>query len=363
MTPSDGKSTGARVRWSAVVLACVASSFGAAAGTASATPPGTNGRISFMRMDDTGQWQTWVANPDLSSQQQLTTAATNSSGWAVWSPDGARLAFLSDRTDPDLGDDDFHADIFTMRADGSDVRQVTDGVGYSSTPAWSPDGRLLALAADRGSYPSEEGIFLIRPDGTGLRRVTTLPATSTYQESPRFSPDGTRLVFTEFRGGKEQKFFHRPGGNLVGEQSALFVVNVDGSRLRQVTPWGARVGDADWSPAGTRLVFETVNEHLGNSASVMLVDADGKHLKALTKDAGITGIGNCCDALRLEASFDPVWSPDGTKILFSHDLFTPDGEFTTGLQTIAPDGSGQAYVSSIRDSEHQVDWGTAPLVP
>ena len=95
----------------------------------------------------------------------------------------------------------------------------------------------------------------------------------------------------------------------------------------------------------------------------MLVDADGKHLKALTKDAGLTGVGNCCAALRFEASFDPVWAPDGSKVLFSHDYFTPDGEFTTGLQTINPDGTGQTYVSSVRDSEHQVDWGTSPVVP
>jgi Tol biopolymer transport system component len=363
VTIATTRTHGGRGRWSAALLACVALSVGGTAPSASATPPGANGRIAFMRMDDTGQWQTWVANPDLSSSQQITTAATNSSGWAVWSPDGARLAFLSDRTDPDLSDDDFHADIFTMRPDGSDVRQVTDGVGYSSTPAWSPDGRLLALAADRGAYPAQEGIFVVRPDGTGLRRVTTLPATSTYQESPRFSPDGSRLVFTEYRGGTEQKFFHRPGGNLVGEQSALFVVKVDGSQLRQVTPWGVHAGDADWSPDGARLVFETVFEHIGNGASVMLVDPDGKHLKVLTQDAGLTGIGKCCDALRFEASFDPVWSPDGSTILYSHDYFTPDGEFSTGLQTIAPDGTRQRYVSSVRDSEHQVDWGTAPLVP
>jgi len=347
----------------ASVVACVVLSVVGYVAPASATPAGVNGRIVFMRLDETGQWQTWVANPDLSSSQRITDASTNSSGWAVWSPDGARLAFLSDRTDPDLADADYRADIFTMRPDGSDVRQVTDGIGYSSTPAWSPDGGLIAFAADRGSYPTQEGIFVIRPDGTGLRRVTTLRASSVYQESPRFSPDGSRLVFTEYRGGTEQKFFHRPGGNLVGEQSALFVVNVDGSQLRQITPWGTRVGDADWSPDGTRLVFETVTEHIGNTASVMLVDANGKHLKALTKDAGLTGIGNCCAALTFEASFDPVWAPDGSKVLFSHDYFTADGEFTTGLQTISPDGTGQRYVSSIRDSEHQVDWGTAHLTP
>ena len=59
----------------------------------------------------------------------------------------------------------------------------------------------------------------------------------------------------------------------------------------------------------------------------------------------------------------PAWSPDGTKILFAHDALTPTGEFTTGLQTINPDGTGQQYIADTRGIEHTADWGTAPLAP
>ena len=52
-------------------------------------------------------------------------------------------------------------------------------------------------------------------------------------------------------------------------------------------------------------------------------------------------------------------SPDGTKIMFSDDLKSIDG-VQTGLQVISPDGTGQQWVSDIRDHEHQVDWGTVP---
>ena len=144
-----------------------------------------------------------------------------------------------------------------------------------------------------------------------------------------------------------------------GEVTALYVVGVDGSDPHRITPWGITPGDADWSPDGQHIVFETLTEHLGNGASVMAVDPDGRNLHALTHDAGITGIGRW-ESLQFEASFDPVWSPDGTKIMFSHDLKSVDG-VQTGLQVISPDGTGQQWVSDIRDHEHQVDWGTAPL--
>src|SRR6185295_4179502 len=60
-----------------------------AAPSVNATPPGVNGRIAFMR-GDTGHWQVWVANPDLSHATQITNEDADT-GFAVWSPDGKRL--------------------------------------------------------------------------------------------------------------------------------------------------------------------------------------------------------------------------------------------------------------------------------
>jgi Tol biopolymer transport system component len=131
-------------------------------------------------------------------------------------------------------------------------------------------------------------------------------------------------------------------------------------------PWGTHVGDADWSPDGSRLVFETTQLHFGNGASVMMVNADGTVLHTITDDVGIVGLGaiygqGCSDAFRVETSYDPVWSPDGTTIMFSHGNYTADGG-DDGFQRINPDGTGQAYVSDDRIAAHQVDWGNAPRV-
>lgn len=345
-------------------VAGLALAVAAAVAPAGATPPGLNGRISFMRLDDSGTWQVWVSNPDLTHALSL-TAGTRDSGWATWSPDGSRLAIDSARADVDPNDDVETNDIFTMRPDGSDVVKVTDSVGRNGSPSWSPDGRWLAFSSDRADYPAGAGIYLIRPDGTGLHRVTSLPASSDWQDSPRFSPDGSQLVFTQFNDGKLVRTKRMPWGHTAGTRSALFVVNLDGTDLHRVTGWGTNTGDADWSPDGRTLVFETQPGHIGNTSSVMTVNADGGHLTALTKDAGFTGLGNGV-GIRVEGSFDPVWSPDGTKILFSHDAYNldGDGQYVCGAQVINADGTGQVSVAASNPGcEHQIDWGTAPPIP
>src|SRR5262245_43170315 len=90
-----------------------------------ATPPGTNGRIAYMRKDRAGHWQVWVAGSDLSGARKLTRGGHNS-GWAVWSPNGRRIAFDRDRTDRTPNDSRHVNDVFVMKPDGSGVKKLTD---------------------------------------------------------------------------------------------------------------------------------------------------------------------------------------------------------------------------------------------
>src|SRR3954471_9901657 len=161
--------------------------------TTTATFPGANGRIAFMRDDADGFAQVWVADPDLRHQRKLTDFDATS-GWPAWSPDGSRLLFDSDVTDPDHENDPFINDIFTIKPDGTGLRKLTDSVGYAGgSGAWSPDGKLIVFEADRGDYPAQAGIYVMRSrDGGGLRRLTTLPAGVDWDGAPKFSPDGKR---------------------------------------------------------------------------------------------------------------------------------------------------------------------------
>ena len=147
------------------------------AGPASATLPGENGRIVFMRFDADGRFQVWTANPDMTHQVQLTHGPDWDGWFPSWSPDHTRIAFSSYHEDPDPdGGPEIH-DVYTMNADGTDVRKITDSQGYNGKPSWSPDGRWLLFDADRFDYPASQGIYRIRSDGSGSpRRITSLPA-------------------------------------------------------------------------------------------------------------------------------------------------------------------------------------------
>jgi Tol biopolymer transport system component len=88
-----------------------------------------------MKEDSDGFWQTWVANKDLSDQVKLTSESADS-GWAVWKPGGAKLAFESNHTDPDPDDTNAINDIFTMNPDGTDRHHISSNPKDEHQPDW-----------------------------------------------------------------------------------------------------------------------------------------------------------------------------------------------------------------------------------
>jgi TolB protein len=294
---------------------------------AAADFPGQNGRITFMKMDSAGFWQIWVATAHLTKQKQITRGSANS-GWPVWSPDGKTIAFDTDRTDPDLTDSTAINDIFTMNPDGSHLRNLTGSKGFNADAAWSPDGSLITFDSDRGDYPAKEGIYVMRSDGTNVRRITHLPVTDVNDTAPRFAPDGSAIVFTRFR------------KDLDYQNSALFTVHPDGRHVRRLTSFAVGAGDADWSPNSRRIVFEAYPSQFSHG-QIDVMNADGSGLRNLTE--GVFG------------SADPVWSPDGSRILFLQGV-SSGGVVTLGLATMTPGGSRRHFISHTPTEEHQPDW-------
>ena len=315
------------------------------------TFPGTNGQIAFMRLDSDDEFQVWVANPDLSHQVQLTYGPGSDAWFPAWSPDGAWITFSSHRSDPDPSDAIEISDVFTMRPDGSEVRKLTDSTGFSGNPSWSPDGRWLVFSSNGGDASQGQRIYIMPSDGSASpRRITTLPAGSLGQELARFSPDGRRLVFNEVR------LVDTPDG--AAEQSALFTIAPDSSKLRRVTAWDINAADADWSPDGKRLVFSARLAENNSIQSVMAADEDGQHLRLLTRGDQARGEGA---AFRYQESFNPAWSPDGRQVIFVRATYTEADGFAMGLQTMKPNGSGPVAISF--GEEHQPDWGSVPFIP
>src|SRR5215210_8668802 len=312
--------------------------------------PGQNGRIVFHREDSHGFVQTWVADKELSNQVKLTNGSADS-GWAVWKPGGAKLAFDSTRADPNP--DDAHAinDIFKMNPDGAGIVKLTDSKYFDANAGWSPNGKRIAFDSDRRNHHGRQEIYVMDADGSNVHRVTPLPTKAEFDQAARFSPDGRRLVFTRYRGNRTVDH-----GRVSAETAALFTVRLDGSGLRRLTSWGLRPNDADWSPDGKKLVFEAYprfpnsefDAPSGSHGEVYTMDADGGHLENIT------------DNFRNGGSGDPVWSPDGKKILFL-SAHVEGGEFGIGLATMNPDGSARHFISPNHLQEvHQPDWESVP---
>ncbi len=160
----------------------------------------------------------------------LVLARTGDERYPSYSPDGTQIAF---RGDLDLAEPTGDEELFVMNADGTDVRQLTSNADFDSAPSWSPDGkRILFERAPAGTFTQgteaqEKDIYVMRADGTHVRRLTDSPG---LDEGPEFSPDGTKIAFSSARDGQQE----------------TYVMDADGSSPRRLTDNPARDESPDW---------------------------------------------------------------------------------------------------------------------
>jgi dipeptidyl aminopeptidase/acylaminoacyl peptidase len=134
----------------------------------------------------------YVMNPDGTGQINLTHNGVSDSG-PVWSPDGRKIAFSSDRDFNlpfDLDAEDEYAAIYVINADGTDPTRLTDAVAFDWRPVWSPDGTKIAF------HGGDSDIYVMNADGTDPTPLTNGPAVNWY---PAWSPDGARIAFQSTR--------------------------------------------------------------------------------------------------------------------------------------------------------------------
>jgi Tol biopolymer transport system component len=285
---------------------------------------GSNGRIAFARFDPSiDDDRTYTMNPDGSSLQPLFPAFGSIS--PHWSPDGTQVAVVS-------GFGTFNPNTVIINPDTADYR-VLPSQGFpvqTFCSLWSPDATHFACAGG-SEDPTLNGVYTIRSsDGGGLTRITNAEGANDIPID--YSPDGTQIVFG--RVGPE---------NQCTKRSALYVVNVDGSGLHRITPWGFCDDDGSWSPDGTKIAFAS-GERLGK---IYVVHPDGRGLMQIPiAVSGETGFG------------DVSWSPDGNKIAF----ILGSRRSPEGIGTANADGSDVQQVTTSPTFDHQADWGSHALI-
>ena len=311
-------------------------------GSSTATFAGKNGRITFARSAG-NHTEVFSASRNGSHIKQLTASTPRGavSFESDWSPDGQLIAFDSDRTDID--DRKQPVQIYVMAWNGTGVTQLTRGPGFHGSPGWSPSGTTIAIDADWGKR-SLRGIWIIPasdPDGVTVdeaQRVTDSRAGGgKFDSEPQFSPDGTTIVFTRFKGFRDSK-------------SAIFRVNADGTGLKRLTNYGLNTSHPDVSPDGQWITFDSGDSGLpGSKGDIYVMPLAGGKKRALTDTATVEEDGP------LTVAQNPSFSPNGRKI-----LYTQFREGGTDLVVMKVNGAGKHKILGGQRFPNKADWGTHP---
>jgi Tol biopolymer transport system component/polyisoprenoid-binding protein YceI len=193
----------------------------------------------------------------------------------AWSPDGSKIAFVSER--------DRNTDIYVMNADGSAPTRLTRNAWRDSRPVWSPDGTRIAFV----SGDERTDIYMINADGSGQVKLTD---SFVADQDPVWSPDSSRIAFVS--------------GDMNTE---IHVINAGGSENRQLTSASGLDVSPVWSPDGNMIAFRS---HRDGNSEIYLMNADGSGQVNLTNHPA-------------DDEF-PAWSPNGSTIAFASDR---DGAF------------------------------------
>ena len=270
---------------------------------AQAALPGKNGAIVFSRDVAKGKsvnHEIVRARRDGTHPDQLTFGKA----WdrdPAWSPNGSRIIFV--RTSGDT------SGLWIMKADGSDKR-LLDAARHGSQPAWSPDGKSIVFVKD-GVYtldltdPNAEAVPVVEGPDEGE---------ATFMD-PAWSPDGERIAYA-----------------LEGDlESYVGVVDADGGNDER---WELSyfISGLDWSPSGHRLVTALYDARPGGGDEVVsgweiyTVDPDVADPAKSVRRITMNGYG---EGRNRRGEGEPVWSPNGEKIMFAGTYGGDDKELVT----------------------------------
>lgn len=223
--------------------------------------------IAFSCLSDRSNLEICTINSDGTGHRNLTNSANVDEFYPTWSPDRTQIVFM------DSGGG--AASLYFMNSDGNNVTLLKKDHWARTRPTWSPDGMKIAYGGVDSFY-----IFDLR---TKVEKKVRIHARHLIRDMA-WSPDGRRIAYSTL------------------EQRQIYVINVDGTNLRALTPETdnphSHNRSPTWSPDGQQIAFSSSRNESGG---IFLMDADGGNIRELTN--GGEGF--------------PSWSADGSQIAFS----------------------------------------------
>lgn len=280
--------------------------------------------------------------------RQLTFGGENAE--AYFSFDGKRIIFQSTRGGARCDQQ------YTMNADGTNVRRVSNGEGRTTCGFFSPDGREIFYASTHGAgpecparpdmsrgyvwpiYPGYD-IYRANADGSNLRNISNSPG---YDAEPTLGPDG-RIVFTSVRHGDME----------------IYSMNSDGSDVRRLTHRIGPDGGPFFNRDGSKIVFRgrtlTAGPELDRYSLLLkegLWQPTSLEIFVMNRDgSGLTQVTHAASA-----SFAPYFHPDGRRIIFSTNITSRQGRGEFDLYMINVDGTGLERVTYAKDFDGFPMW-------
>ena len=291
------------------------------------TPPTSapavhEGKIAFAS-ERAGSWQVMAMNADGSDETSL-TAPFGTYSRPAWSPDGKRLAMRIEFS-PGSGIavmDVRHAD---GKLEGSQPVAITQA--FADGPQWSPDGTALVYSATKG----EGGGWLTFITRLGEGTPSQIAAIPQNAIDPDWSPDGSRLLYA---------YYADPSKQI----RDIYMVNVDGSGLVQLTNTPSiNESSPAWSPDGSRIAFVAAefSETTVAGSDIFIMNSDGSGVQQLTTNP--------------EGDFDPAWSPDGTQLAFVSDR-NANNDSNYEIYLVNADGSGEMRLTNNHYTDRWPTW-------
>jgi len=299
-------------------------------------------RIAISRVfPGPGQIGLFIAAADGSDERPL-LAMRDADYDPAWAPDGASIVFTSER--------EGSADLFRVKPDGTALERLTDDAAYDDQAAFSPDGRQLVFVSSR-----QGGFAHLWTMDLQTRRAKPLTSGNGGDFRPSWSPDGTWIAFSSDR-DSTMPFAHGRWEHL--HVVDLYVVHPDGSGLKRITEHGEFCGSPKWQRDSRHVVAYcmTAEQTLanrrpapdaGNDTRLVAYDITSGQTAAIAAGPGVkinpsvvngavayvrkdTGGGDAAGIYYANGTRGPkgdvraaAWSPDGTRVVFHRRLASP----------------------------------------